>query len=115
MGEVLLPVNGQYAAGHWLPLPGASWQGTSGQEMSPMSAPRAQGCHPQGSWGGQGCPFCISDPGEHLPPFYPHAHWMGFSSDQLFPFKDKLQSLGFCFFSFFPLNMILIGLPWWLR
>ena len=26
---------------------------------------------------------------------------MGFSSDQLFPFKDKLQSLGFCIFFLF--------------
>ena len=102
MKEALLPVSGQDATRHQLPLPGASWQGASWQEMSEPCLPlRAQGCHPRGSWGSQGSPVCISGPGEHSPPFHPHAHWMGSSSDPLFPFKDKLQSLRFCFF-FFP-------------
>ena len=50
-------MSGQYAAGHRLPLPGASCQGISRQEMSPVSAPEGSGLSPPGLLGQSGLPY----------------------------------------------------------
>lgn len=68
MREVLLPVSGQDATGHQLPLPGASWQGTSRQEMSAVSAPEGPGLSPLGLLGPSGLPYLHLRPWGALTP-----------------------------------------------